>query len=75
MITYTQKGRRHTFAMNDEDMGVFAEVIWLLKHAPPPMGFKRRPLTTSQQKVVDRLNDLIMFPTDYEQFLNAKTGQ
>ena len=75
MITYSHRNRRHSFSMNDENMVNFAEVMWLLKHAPPPMGFKRRPLTTAQQAIVDRFNDLITFPADYEQIINAKTGQ
>ena len=75
MITYSHKNRRHTFSMNDEDMVNLAEIIWLLKHSPPPMGFKRRPLTAPQQAVVDRFNDLITYPTDFETIINAKTGQ
>ena len=61
--------------MNGADMEIFAEVMWLIKHAPPPMGFKRRPLTVSQQAIVDRFNDLITYPPDYETIINAKTGQ
>jgi hypothetical protein len=75
MITFLKVKNRHTFSMSKDDLDNLAEVIWLLKHSPPPCGYNRRPLTTKQQKVVDDIFDLIAYPDGYGEALNNKTGQ
>lgn len=75
MITYSRKGNRHTFGMNKDDLDDFAELMWLLKHTPPPLGFHRKPLTLAQQRIVDAFSSLITYPPDYAGIVNAKTGQ
>jgi len=75
MITYAKVKQRHVFSMNNRDLSDLAELVYLLKHTPPPAGFNRRPFTTAQQRVVDQLSDLIGYPSDYGTMLNNKTGQ
>jgi hypothetical protein len=45
MITYIQQKQRHLFGMNSFDLTIFAELVWLLKHTPPAVGFNRKPFT------------------------------
>jgi hypothetical protein len=75
MITYLKKNQRNVFSMNPRDLSVFAELLWVLKHSPPPIGFNRKPLTAEQQRVVDDLFCLIDYPDGYAESLNIKTGQ
>ena len=75
MITYRHEKRRHILSMTDNDLSDLAEVVFLLKHTPPPLGYCRKPLTTPQEKIIDALYDVIGYPTDYAITLNAKTGQ
>jgi hypothetical protein len=75
MITYRHEKRRHVLSMTNQDLADLAEVIWLLKHTPPPMGYQRKPMTGPQQKIVDNLYDIIGYPADYAALINSKTGQ
>lgn len=75
MITYCKKGKRHVFAMNDGDLKTFAEVVWLLRNTPPPIGFNRKPLTFKQQKMVDELFERMAYPDNYAEMLNKTNGQ
>ncbi len=75
MITYSKTGKRHQFAMNTDDLSRFSELVWLLKHTPPPVGYCRKPFTSRQQMVIDDLYDLISYPLDYSSQLNERTGQ
>jgi hypothetical protein len=61
--------------MNSSDLVVFAELMWLLKHTPPSVGFNRKPLTIKQQKVVEDIYDLITYPDNYSEELNRRNGQ
>ena len=75
MITFSSVKKRHVISMNDRDLEYFAELIFLLKHSPPPAGYNRKPFTPSQMRVVEELYELIPYPDGYGNMLNAKTGQ
>jgi len=75
MITYSKKGKRHNFGMNDDDLQTHSEVLWLLYHTPPPVGFNRKPFTMKQQKHIDELFSRIKYPDNYAEVLNKLTGQ
>jgi len=75
MIAYRHDKRRHILTFSNADLADMAELIWLLKHTPPPLGYQRKPLTTAQQRVVDNLYDVIQFPPEYGTLINSKTGQ
>lgn len=75
MISYRRDKSRNVFSMNDNDLVTLAQVIWLLRHAPPPMGYNRKPLTQKQNKVVEEIYDLIGYPEDYACKLNQHTDQ
>lgn len=75
MITYCKKGNRHTFGMNTEELKTFAELIFLLRNTPPPIGFNRRPLTQKQKEIVEHLFERISYPEDYSESLNKRNGQ
>ena len=68
------KGRRY-WGMTQDDLTTFAEIIWLLKHSPPPIGFNRKPLTSKQVKIVDAFYEWINYEPDYAEQINKKTGQ
>jgi len=75
MISFKQVKGRQYWGMSKDDLTVFAELIWLLKHNPPPIGFNRKPLTTKQERIIDDFYDRIIFGDNYAESLNAKTGQ
>jgi len=75
MIAYKHERRRHILSMSSSDLSDLAELIYLLRHTPPPLGYQRKPLTTGQQRIVENLYDTIGFPVDYGSMLNSKTGQ
>jgi hypothetical protein len=70
MITYKHEKNRHTFAMNAEDLSVFAQIIWHWKHDPQPVGFNRRRMTAKQLKIIEDIYDLMGYPENYETQLN-----
>lgn len=61
--------------MDNMEMKNLCELVWLLKHTPPPIGFNRKPMTIGQQHVVDSLYDTIWFPDDYAATININNGQ
>lgn len=61
--------------MNSSDLAVFAELMWLLKHTPPPVGFNRKPFTNKQRKLIEDLYDLIDYPNNYPEELNRRNDQ
>ena len=61
--------------MNEEDLLIFAEVVWLLRTSPPPIGYNRKPLTIKQQKMIDELFSRISYPENYAEHLNKLHGQ
>ena len=75
MITLSTIKRRHVLSMNTTDLGHLAELVWVLYHTPPPVGYNRKPLTAAQRKVVEDLYELIPYPDGYGASLNGKTGQ
>jgi len=75
MINYKNVKGRSYFGMSNDDLAIFAQVIWLLKHTPSPVGFNRKPFTTKQQKTIDDIYDLINFGEDYAEKLNSHHGQ
>lgn len=75
MIVYKKIRNRHYFSLNNQDLADLAEVIWLLKHTPPPVGFHRKPFTPKQEAVIEQLYDRIGFPDNYASYINAKRGQ
>jgi hypothetical protein len=75
MITYTKKGKRHYWGMNDDDFEAYYEIIWLLKHTPPPIGFNRKPFSFRQQRFIDETYDRISYSDDYNEKINKKNGQ
>ncbi len=75
MITYIKHKQRHLFGMNNSDLSVFAELVWLLKHTPPPIGFNRKPFTIKQRKIIEDIYDLISYPDNYSEELNRKNDQ
>ena len=75
MITYSKKGKRHTFGMNDGDFDTFAEILWALKHTPPPAGFNRKPFTTKQVKIIEEMFSRLGYADDYAQYINRINGQ
>jgi len=75
MITYSKKGNRHIFGMNTEDLKTFAEIVFLLRNSPPPIGYNRRPLTMKQKEIVEKIFERINFGEDYGIKLNEKNGQ
>lgn len=75
MITYAKKGRRHSISMNDKEFDAFAEVIFLLNHTPPPVGFNRKPLTSQQKNIVEGIYNTFSYHPEYKTYLNKKTDQ
>ena len=75
MINFKKEKSRSYWGMGQEDMVVFAELIWHLKHDPKPMGFHRKPYTPKQEKLINDFYDLIAFPDDFETVLNSRHGQ
>ena len=75
MITYSKKGKRHNFGFNDEDFDTFAEVLWLLKHTPPPIGFNRKPFTMKQIRIIEEMFSRLGYNEDYATYLNKMNGQ
>lgn len=75
MITYKKVDRKHQFSMSTQDLGDMAELIWLLKHTPPPIGYNRKPFTLGQQRIIEEMYRVIQFPSDFGEFINSKTGQ
>jgi len=75
LIAYAKNKSRHVFSMSQDDLNVFAEVVWLLKHTPPPVGFNRRPFTVRQSRLVEELYDRIGYPENYNEIINLKHNQ
>ena len=75
MITYCKKVQRHVFAMNSEELKTFAELIFLLRNTPPPIGFNRRPLTQKQKEIIEHIFERISYPDDYGKSINERNNQ
>jgi hypothetical protein len=75
MITHSVKGKRHILGMNEEDFQIFAEVIWLIQHGVPSIGFNRKPLTPKQQKIVEEIFSRFSYDDNFGIYLNRMTGQ
>ena len=71
MITYAKEKARHVFKMSADDLQVFGEIVWLLRHTPPPVGYQRKPFTHRQERIIEEIYDAFNFAPDYrEQLLN-----
>jgi hypothetical protein len=75
MITLSHKGKRHVWGMNDYDFAIYAEILWLLVHTPPPAGYMRKPFTPEQTRKIDEIYNRIGYPDNFQMMLNQKTGQ
>jgi len=75
MINYREIKGRPYWGMSKDDLSIFAELIWLLKHTPPPIGFNRKPLTLKQQNMIEDFFQRINYGEDYAKQLNTKNGQ
>jgi hypothetical protein len=75
MIIHCKKAKRHIFTMSEENFQTFAEVIFLLKHTPPPIGFNRKPFTAGQVKIIEEVYSRMGYSDDYGEYLNKLHGQ
>lgn len=75
MVTYQKVKNRHQFSMSETDLDVFAQLIYLWRHNPQPIGYNRKPLTSKQTKIIEDIYDLINYAPDYNAQLNTHTGQ
>lgn len=75
MITYSSLKGRHIFSFNNDDLSVFAKIVWIWKHNPPPIGFNRKPMTRKQEKIIEDIFDHVNYPENYAELLNKKNEQ
>lgn len=74
-MTLKQSKAGYSITMTEAEMAALAEVIWLLRHSPPPIGFTRKPLTFAQNQIVQAVYDLIEYDDNYWDFMQKRNGQ
>ena len=75
MITFRKEKNRNWWGMSQDDQATFSELIWLLKHTCPPIGFNRKPLTKKQEKMIEDFFDMIAYPDNFTEYMNQRHGQ